>query len=233
MVSRSLQTLGQRRSARARLLATRHEASSEALIFLSEIFDWQTGSLDIGVLLSTIEKTGPEPLRMAAAELTETTLAAAKDRYLSGEDRLSPQAFIARVLLQSELHPRTVPEAAETVSICPRCGELPQGGCLRPLAHGNTLSLFCSLCSAEWGFERGRCPACGETEASKLRYHTVEQFPQIQTLTCESCRRYLHLVDLSSDTGAVPEVDEIAAMPIDVWASEQGLTKISPNLAGI
>jgi hypothetical protein len=30
----------------------------------------------------------------------------------------------------------------------------------------------------------------------------------------------------------VPEVDELTALPLDLFASEQGLSKITPNLMG-
>ncbi|MFQ5790858.1 MAG: hypothetical protein ACE5JI_10325 [Acidobacteriota bacterium] len=38
---------------------------------------------------------------------------------------------------------------------------------------------------------------------------------------------------LSKDPEAVPDVDEVAALPLDVWAREQGFRKLHPNLAGI
>ena len=102
---------------------------------------------------------------------------------------------------------------------------------MRPLAHGAELWLFCSLCLAEWVYARGRCPSCGE--GGKLRYHTTEQIPHLQTMTCDACRAYMHLVDLSKDEKAVADVDELAAMPLDVWALEQGYAKPRSNLAGI
>jgi formate dehydrogenase maturation protein FdhE len=40
-------------------------------------------------------------------------------------------------------------------------------------------------------------------------------------------------VDLSEYGLAVPVVDELAALPLDVWAMEQGYRKVEPNLAGI
>jgi formate dehydrogenase maturation protein FdhE len=38
--------------------------------------------------------------------------------------------------------------------------------------------------------------------------------------------------DLRRETRAVPVVDEIAALPLDLFARDQGLTKITPNLMG-
>lgn len=51
--------------------------------------------------------------------------------------------------------------------------------------------------------------------------------------TCESCRRYLHLVRLDLEPEAIPEVDEIEALSLDVWARERGYKKMFPNLVGI
>ena len=44
--------------------------------------------------------------------------------------------------------------------------------------------------------------------------------------------RYLIEVDLARDARAVPEVDELAALPLDLYAADQGLTKVTPNLMG-
>lgn len=55
----------------------------------------------------------------------------------------------------------------------------------------------------------------------------------LQTQTCDTCQRYLHHIDLSKELAAVPDVDEIAALPLDVWALERGFQKLHPNLVGI
>ena len=41
------------------------------------------------------------------------------------------------------------------------------------------------------------------------------------------------IVDLSSDPAAIPEVDELAGLPLDLWAIQEGFHKLQPNLAGI
>ena len=50
---------------------------------------------------------------------------------------------------------------------------------------------------------------------------------------CDTCRRYLKSIDLTKDARPVPPVDELAAIPLDLWAREQGYRKIQPNLAGM
>jgi len=65
---------------------------------------------------------------------------------------------------------------------------------------------------------------------SAARQRTV--FPHIRIEACESCRRYLLSIDLATDLAAVPVVDELAAIPLDLYAREQGFSKITPNLMG-
>ena len=48
-----------------------------------------------------------------------------------------------------------------------------------------------------------------------------------------SCRSYLKAVDMRTDGLAVPVVDEIASVELDLWASQQGLEKIQRNLLGL
>jgi FdhE protein len=52
-------------------------------------------------------------------------------------------------------------------------------------------------------------------------------------LACETCKAYLLVVDLSRDPAAIPEVDELAGLSLDIWAAENGYRKLQPNLAGV
>ena len=116
---------------------------------------------------------------------------------------------------------------------CPHCGHPPQVGVLRPEADGSALTLVCSLCLSEWSFPRSQCAACGERDEKQFAYYSPEQMAHLQTQVCDTCRRYLHHVDLAKELQAVPDVDEIAALPLDVWALERGYQKLHPNLVGI
>jgi FdhE protein len=167
----------------------------------------------------------PAALRELAAGLSEIGLKESVDRYLRGEDRASPASFFARVMLRRD-PPRPGPAHANR---CPQCGEPPQCGCLYPEGHGSAFFLVCSLCAAEWPFPRAQCPGCGEQAV----FYSAERLPHIQTQVCEHCRLYLHVIDLGTDPKAVPLVDEVAALAMDVWAIEGGFRKIHPNLVGI
>ena len=122
--------------------------------------------------------------------------------------------------------------AADCVK-CPTCGHPPQCGALRREGDGNALFLVCSSCQAEWAFPRTQCPACLMTDEKQLSFYAAEQFSHIQTMLCEACHTYMHVINCSTEIAAIPEVDELAATPLDVWAREQGYHKITPNLGGI
>ena len=74
------------------------------------------------------------------------------------------------------------------------------------------------------------CPNCGEENHEKLPVYTTKEFPHIRVEACDSCRHYLKAIDLTVDGLAVPEVDEIASVALDLWAAENGYTKLVPNL---
>jgi formate dehydrogenase maturation protein FdhE len=64
-------------------------------------------------------------------------------------------------------------------------------------------------------------------------YGEAERLPHLRIDACTSCARYLVTVDLRKDPGAVPIVDELAGLPLDLYAREQGQRKIVANLMGI
>jgi hypothetical protein len=136
---------------------------------------------------------------------------------------------------------------------CPRCGGLPQVSCLE--SSGESLvsgprRLLCARCGFGWSSSRSVCPACGESEDAQLSVYAERLegpvvsgngdrnradgpvFPHLRIAACATCSRYLIEVDLARDARAVPEVDELAALPLDLYAADQGLTKITPNLMG-
>jgi FdhE protein len=117
--------------------------------------------------------------------------------------------------------------------LCPYCGEKPVAAVLRPEGEGGKRFLLCSLCATEWEFRRLLCPHCGEEDPLKLPVFTAEQFPHVRVEVCESCHTYMKAVDLTRNGLAVPEVDELAAVALDLWAREQGYTKLQINAVGI
>ena len=65
------------------------------------------------------------------------------------------------------------------------------------------------------------------------RIHTDEEFPHIRIEACDTCRTYRKVVDLAQDPAAIPEVDDLASVPLDLWAVQQGYMKPTANLFGL
>ena len=191
-------------------------------------------------VMDLVERKGPRRLRDEAARYDEGACRESLRAYFSRDDIQSPRSFFARVLLQPAMFAWDLrgvksaePAAGEHKQACPRCGHRPQAGCLRPHGDGTALALVCSLCLHEWPFTRLRCPSCAEGGHHKLSFYSTAEFPHLEVQVCASCNAYLHLVHLEKEPEAVTDVDELAALPLDVWAQENGYWKIQPNLAGI
>jgi formate dehydrogenase maturation protein FdhE len=129
-------------------------------------------------------------------------------------------------------HSRQYPIHA-TPSHCPVCGTKPQVGVLRPQGDGAKRSLICALCAHEWDYRRIVCPACGEEDPHKLAVYSAQEFGHVRVEACDSCHSYIKTVDLSKNGLALPVVDELATIPLNLWASDHGYTKLQTNLLGI
>ncbi len=209
--------LWERRIERAFLLEQEFPAAAELLRFYREIAAFQKKVAATGdperfrhPLLDLLERRAPRPLANAARQLSFT-----KDW-----DPADPAPrFVRRVLEQC-----APGEHAHDRPLC---------SVLRPEGDGGKRSLMCAVCFAEWDFNRIRCPGCGEEDEKKLPVYTAAQFGWVRIEACDSCRSYTKAIDLTKNGLAVPEVDEIAAVALDVWAAEQGYTKLCPNLFGL
>ena len=228
------------------MLAARYPASREALEFYGEIARFQQQAEGSGTasdvesalklhepLRRLVRERGSQVLKQAAEALDEGACREALYAYLGQIDTTSARSFFARVLLQPRVFSQGDGGRSHPDNLCPHCGHPPQVGVLRPKGDGAALTLTCSLCLSEWPFPRSQCTACGEQDEKKIAYYSPEQIAHLQTQVCDTCQRYLHHVDLAKDIQAVPDVDEIAALPLDVWALERGYRKQQPNLVGI
>lgn len=143
---------------------------------------------------------------------------------------------------------------------CPTCGGLPQLSYLASSPEDLVTAhryLECERCATPWAYARMTCAACGETDAAKLPLYAEvgttqaelsgsvvkpggvrpataanAQFPHVRIDGCQTCSRYLLTVDVERDGRAVPLVDELAAIPLDLYAKERGMSKVVPNLMG-
>ncbi|MBZ5654547.1 MAG: formate dehydrogenase accessory protein FdhE [Acidobacteriia bacterium] len=145
-----------------------------------------------------------------------------------------PEDFFARAFLQPyAVNVRSrlaLQRGGPTPCLCPFCGRKPSSGVLRPLGDGGQRSLVCSLCLYEWEFRRIVCPACGEEDHAKLPVYTAEDPKHVRVECCDRCRCYIKTVDLTKNGLADPVVDEIGAIPLDLWAQDHGYAKLQLNL---
>ncbi|MEE8251176.1 MAG: formate dehydrogenase accessory protein FdhE [Gemmatimonadales bacterium] len=144
-----------------------------------------------------------------------------------------PRAYMQPVT--EALAERNIRQAKdEQQTSCPQCGHLPLVGMIRDEAEvkGRRL-LVCSLCATEWSFRRLTCPNCEENDPAKLSYHESETLPHLRIEECQSCGVYMKSVDLRQLGTAVPLVEDIASVELDIWAQEQGLQKIERNVLGL
>ena len=185
---------------------------------------------------------GTETLREATlVRFHEADLEGIVEAWLDGAELSGTDTFLARASAGPVLE--ALPDLAGALRTgdtderhCPRCGGLPQLAVFGDTGEALLTSprkLVCSRCANEWVMSRMTCSSCGETSGSKMPILSdVDLFPHLRIDACEICRRYLITVDQRKDTRAVPIVDELVALPLDLVAAERGYTKIVRNLMG-
>jgi len=192
-------------------------------------------------LLALVERSGPSKLVERAKEVSQSSREQQRlgiENFLGPKDRdpKSSNSFFARVLLQPYAEYLAAPEAAppegSAGSTCPVCGARPQAAVLRPEGDGGKRFLLCSLCLTEWDFRRILCPICDEKDYQKLPRYSAEDIATVRVEACDTCHYYLKSIDLTVDGHAVPLVDEVATVPLDLWAQEHGYQKAETNLMG-
>ena len=237
---------------RARELARTHNAAAEILRFYAEIAGLQkiiyaqlrsagAPRPEVSVLLphfpvlfSLVRRAGPAPLARIASDLAQNQ--EQWQTLLVQQDAAEEQAFFARALLQPYFEYQAGVNQPTTSSVqpdCPFCGERPQVAVLRGEGDGGKRSLVCSLCSTEWDFRRLLCPNCGEEAERNLPVYVAQEFPHVRVEACDTCRTYIKSVDLTKNGLAVPVVEELATVALNLWADEHEYLKLQTNLLGM
>jgi formate dehydrogenase accessory protein FdhE len=200
--------------------------------------------------LSVIQQIAPAPLAEASAALAQKGPAAwqnAIEDFWHGEPDLAGGTWDTeqaqssdRVLAWMFLQPyaeyladhREIAVVDGTPSTCPLCGGKPAVGVLRSEGDGAKKSLICMLCAHEWLFRRIYCPACGEEREPQMAYYSAPEIAHVRVDVCDTCHTYLKSIDLTRTGLAVAVVDELATIPLDLWAREHGYEKLQINLLG-
>jgi formate dehydrogenase accessory protein FdhE len=191
-------------------------------------------------ILNAVENAGPEPL-VAQARTLKSVRTDEIDRMLIDYwDEPSDTDFFAKAFLQpygqylSSLASPLTNQPSELR--CPFCGAKPQLSFLQNRetgAESGNRDLMCAKCLSVWPFRRAVCAHCGEEQPSKLCYFQATTHNHVRVEACDTCKHYLKGVDLTRVGHAQPLVDEVAAAPLDLWATEHGYTKIELNLVGL
>ncbi len=147
------------------------------------------------------------------------------------------ESFFARAFLQPYAEfvaeRLTPPPRLSNSATCPICDSEPVVAVLREEQLGAKRTFICSLCGYEWDFPRLVCAGCGEDRNDALAVFTSESFEHVRLEACDTCKNYLKAVDLTKNGLAVPVVDELASLPLTLWAQEHGYTKLQPNLMAV
>src|SRR5258708_14090301 len=207
--------------------------------------------LDLTVLLppfrgflSTIEQHAPAALAKAAHQMSllpsDSSIATLEAYWQHGGKYDQQVGAFAQFLPRAFLQPYATARATVTpraplvmtTRVCPPFAARPLAGVLRGEGDGGKRFLLCSFCSQEWEFRRIFCPTCGEEAEGKLPVYVAEQLPHIRVEACDTCKFFLTTVDLTKDGHAIPLVDDLAAIPLTLWAHEHGYSRLQPNLLG-
>lgn len=191
--------------------------------------------------LALVAKNAPVPLAEVARELLRSDSDSWLDLLNDCSTRVDPPADPKEFLMLAFLQPyaefvrsQAPLEPANSTSLfCPFCHRKPALGVLRQQGDGGRRSLLCVFCLTEWEFRRVVCPGCAEEDHAKLPVYTAAELPYIRVECCDTCKTYIKSIDLTKNGLADPLVDELASIPLNLWAQEHGYAKLHPNLLGM
>ena len=160
--------------------------------------------------------------------------------WLAGETLPDTDAYLARAAASPvlEAFPDAAPLRADADDDrrCPACRGVPQlavFGETSEVLVTPQRRLVCSRCATSWAYPRMTCVSCRETDGAKMPILADEtRLPHLRADACDTCHAYLITVDVRKEPNAVPLVDEITALPLDLLAAERGYSKIARNVMG-
>jgi len=192
-------------------------------------------------LLRFAAESGPPGLAQAARDRRREDPSHEYSRLLAfwQGDPQSRDDYLSRGLLRPYVEVLAglaiPPDRPHPPGHCPFCGGLPWIAARRAgsEADGAERLLSCSLCGGEWLFGRIRCPSCLQEDPEKLPSFRSETHPTVRIEGCEACHAYVKSIDLTLDGNAIPEVDDLVSLGMDLWAAQVGFRRIEPGLAGL
>jgi len=180
----------------------------------------------VAARLATLESVDPPSWQRCCAAAWQGDGDASVDGHVA--------FLVAELLLQpfAELWTSAAvsPPAASAAIRCPRCRGLAVVARLDERGHGAARALVCGRCLGRWDVPRAVCPACGETGVEALPVFRDGDLPAVRLDACDACGVYVKAIDCTVDGHAEPVVDDLATLPLDLWAAEQGYRRVRPNL---
>jgi FdhE protein len=236
---------------RIQFLSSQQDVADDVLLFYARILQFQedvqarlsasaTQATDVAPfvpeLLELLTRSGTPQMKELAASSMALDWNKELESYWSdrGGQPYTPLSFISLTLLQPFARNLAAhaPTEMRVAPRCPFCSCKPQLGVLRPEGEGGKRYLLCSLCGTEWEYRRVICPNCEELDKEKLPVYKSNRFPHIQLAACDTCQTYLKCIDLGVDGHAIPEVDDVATLPMSLWIAENGFQPLRLNLFG-
>jgi FdhE protein len=100
--------------------------------------------------------------------------------------------------------------------ICPVCASPPVASLVVGWERARgTRYLACGLCSTLWNYVRIKCTLCGSTGG--IAYQGIDgDLGLIKAETCESCHRYVKLMQQNKDPAIDPVADDVASLGLDL-----------------
>ncbi len=199
-------------------------------------FRWESYSDYMSDLLERVHRCGTAEVREGVERVRGEGLSSLLDKFF---DKRADS--VERVLSVSFMQPILYVIAGNVVfkhkewlrNTCPVCGSKPSVSFLMDTEDWEGARfLRCSLCLTDWLYTRTTCAVCGNNDDNKLHYFVTQEIKHIEVQVCGECNHYIKLIDLRKDGFAVPDLDDLASVSLDLWAGERGYIKVEKNLLG-
>ncbi|MDI6727189.1 MAG: formate dehydrogenase accessory protein FdhE [Smithellaceae bacterium] len=180
----------------------------------------QTGDLSQGIISGTIDFE--KLLRDTFHQVTDNE-PEDDESVISFEliDLLLEECLRPELELVTEKYGELIRSLDWAEGYCPICGREPKIGEIKD--DDETRHLFCYQCGFKWTFDPVKCPFCGNEDYQSLAYFTIEGEERYRVDVCNSCNRYIKMVDFRDSADLVNlDVEDIATLHLDILAYEEG-----------
>jgi FdhE protein len=165
---------------------------------------------------------------MVASLLNNTIPAAA----LAEHALVAAVAQVHFARLAAQLDPKALVPVGD--GACPVCGAPPVCSMVVGWSGAqNTRFCACSLCGTLWNYPRIKCALCGSTEGIAYQ-EVVGGSGAVKAETCDSCGRYVKILQQHAHRSLEPVADDIATLALDLLLGQSKYRRggVNPFLLG-